>query len=709
MLRVFMVLALSAGVGLAAESLAQVPPALSAKPHPAAAPAPHAAALSPTHPPAAAKPKPVAAATAKPAQPVAAPPPAPVQANGARLAPGTPMPPAELEAFVDGVVRQAMTAHHIAGVAVSVVQNGQVVLDKGYGFAGTGRAVDPNTTLFRVGSISKTFTWIALMKEVEAGRMRLDSPINLYLPEPLQVRDQGFRRPIRVRDLMTHSAGFEDRALGQLFEKDPERIRPLADYLREERPRRVREAGVVSVYSNYGAMLAGAATSYVDGRPYQDLIDSEILGPLGLSHTSVREPYPARADLPRPMPSALAADLSTGYRWAGGGYRPQAFEYVTQGAPAGAVSSTAGDMARYMLMILNGGTLNGATVYGPDVAKGFRTTLQANAPGVNGWDDGFMEFSLPGGFRGQGHGGDTLWFHSMMVTVPDLNLGVFVTTNTDTGPVLATLLPQEIVGRFYAAPLISPKAGVPALFDDRAVYAGTYLDDRRPYHGLQKFVFTLIGQAKIAVTRDGRLLTPGGGGQQAWIPDGPAGQFQQVDGPERTAFEIENGKAVRWYPASGTTAFDRIGPLYQAPVLGLMAALALLASLATLIGLAVRDTRESRQTPTQARASLVQTTISLLWLVAMACFAAWAAGTGDVGRVMYGWPGPLVLISSACALVAALLTLLVLVMTPVVWRGGRRLDSWTIGRKLRFTVTSLIFAAFSVQLLLWGALAPWSG
>ncbi|HEX4198198.1 MAG TPA: serine hydrolase domain-containing protein [Caulobacteraceae bacterium] len=702
-----MVLALSVGVGLAAGAPAQVPPALSEKPHPAAAPAPHAAALATVHPLAtAAKPRPAPPAAAKPAQPAA---PVAVQANGARLAPGTAMPPAELEAFVDGAVRQAMSAHHIAGVAVAVVQNGQVVLDKGYGFAGTGRAVDPNTTLFRVGSISKTFTWIALMKQVEAGRMRLDSPVNLYLPEPLQVRDQGFKRPVFVRDLLTHSAGFEDRSLGQLFEKDPDRVRPLADYLRQERPSRVREAGVVSVYSNYGAMLAGAAASYVDGRPYQDLIDSEILNPLGLRHTSVREPYPARADLPRPMPSALAADLSTGYRWAGGGYQPQAFEYITQGAPAGAVSSTAGDMARYMMMILNGGALDGATIYGPDVARGFRTPLQANAPGVNGWDDGFMEFSLPGGFRGQGHGGDTLWFHSMMVTVPDLNLGVFVTTNTNTGVGLVTLLPQEIVGRFYAPPPAFPRAGVPSLFDDRAVYAGTYLDDRRPYHGLGKFVFTLIGQAQIAVTRDGRLLTPSAGGEQAWIPDGAAGQFQRVDGPGRTAFEIKNGKAVRWYPASGVTALDRVGPLYQAPVLGLMAALALLASLATLIGLAVRDTRESRQTPTQARASLVQTTISLLWLVAMACFAAWAAGAGDVGRIMYGWPGPLVLIASACALVAALLTLLVLVMTPVVWRGGRRLDSWTIGRKLRFTLTTLIFAAFSLQLLLWGALAPWSG
>jgi CubicO group peptidase (beta-lactamase class C family) len=624
------------------------------------------------------------------------------------LQPGSPIPPAELEAFVDGVVREAMATGHIAGAAVSVVQNGQVVLKKGYGFAAPGRPVDPDNTLFRIGSISKTFTWIALMKEVEAGRMRPSAPIDLYLPEPLQIPDQGFAQPILVRDLMSHSGGFEDRSLGQLFEKNPDRIRPLADYLREERPRRVRPPGQVSVYSNYGAMLAGEATSYVDGHPYQDLIESEITGPLGMAHTTFREPYPARADLPRPMPASLAAEVSTGYRWAGGSWRPQSFEYVTQGAPAGAGSSTAGDMARYMLMILNGGQLDGATIYGPATATGFRTTLFSSAPGVDGWDNGFMEFALPGGFRGQGHGGDTLWFHSALVTVPALNLGIFVTTNSDTGPLLTGTLPDRIVERFYAAPVL-PHPGVPSLVDDRSVYAGTYVNDRRAYRGLEKFVFMLIGQANISVTDDGRLLTPGEGGVQAWYPDGPPGHFRSVDGAETTAFQIRNGRAVRWFAPSGTTAFDRVGVIDRASTLAVMAALTALAAIATLVGLAVRDRRESRETPTQARASLVQTTVSILWLVAMASFGAWAAGSGDVGRIVYGWPGPFVIVASSCALVGAMLTVLLLVLTPVVWRGGRRLDSWSIWRKLRFTVTTVVFAAFAAQLLLWGALAPWSG
>ncbi|HEY2661211.1 MAG TPA: serine hydrolase [Caulobacteraceae bacterium] len=625
-----------------------------------------------------------------------------------RLSPGESVPPEQLQAFVDGVVRQAMSRDHIAGVTVAVVQNGQVVMKKGYGFAGPGRAVDPDQTLFRLGSISKTFTWIALMKEAEAGRIRLTAPVNLYLPEKLKVGDEGFKRDLLVRDLMTHSPGFEDRMLGQLFEENPARVRPLFEYLRQERPRRVREAGALPVYSNYGAALAGEAVSYVNGHPFQDLVETEITRPLGLDHTTFREPYPARSDLPAPLKTSLAADLSTGYRWAQGGYKAEPTEYLTHVAPAGAVSSTAGDMARYMLMILGGGQLDGTTIYNADTARGFRTTLQTSAPGVNGWDDGFMEFALPGGYRGQGHGGDTLWFHAGMVTVPALNLGVFVGTNTDTGPGLAHALPEQIVGRFYAPPQAEPRAGSPSLAQDRETYAGTYVDDRRPYGGLGKFALMLISQLKVSVTPDGRLLTTGGGRTQAWTPDGDSGRFLAVDGPQVSAFDVKDGRAQRWYAPSGATAFDRVGPLLQTPTLIVLAALTLLASIAVMVGQFTRDPREFRQTTSQSRANLVQATIAVLWIFSLVTFAAWGVGAQDQPHVILHWPGPFLLVASACALVAALLTLLTLVMSPWLWRGGRRLDSWSAGRKLGFTATTLIFTAFSVVLGLWGALEPWS-
>ena len=241
-----------AATAVAAQETSPPPPASP----PAASPAPAAAvpAVNPRGPvpytslqrqqrqrpaaAAAAAAAPVAVATtataAAPGAPLTAAAALPAAPSGARLAPGEAIPAAELESYVDGVVRSTMARDHIAGVTVSVVQNGQVVLKKGYGFANLSpaRKVDPDKTLFRVGSISKTFTWIALMKEIEAGRIRQDAPINLYLPERIQVRDQGYRAPVQVINLMDHSAGFEDRALGHLFERNFNRVRPLAEYLR---------------------------------------------------------------------------------------------------------------------------------------------------------------------------------------------------------------------------------------------------------------------------------------------------------------------------------------------------------------------------------------------------------------------------------------------------------------------------------------------
>ena len=651
----------------------------------------------------------VAGRAQSPAQEPAATAPAQPSA-GAALPPGTAIPPAQLEAFVDGVVHAQMASAHIAGVAVAVVQNGQVVLKKGYGVARLDPVapVDPDKTLFRIGSVSKTFTWIALMKEAEAGHLRLTEPVNLYLPEKLQIKDQGFKRPVLVRDLLSHSAGFEDRALGQLVERDPARIRPLADYLREERPRRVREAGSLPVYSNYGAALAGEAVVYVNGHRFQDIVDSEITGPLGMARTTFREPYPARPDLPAPMAPGLAADLSSGFAADGGLFRPQTFEYLSQIAPAAGASSTAGDMARYMQMILNGGQLNGATLYNADTARGFRTTLQTAAPGVNGFDDGFEEYTLPGGFRGQGHDGDTFWFHANMVTVPDLNLGVFVVANTDSAGGLVQSLPGQIVGQFYAPGTPAPRPGSPALANQARIYAGTYLNDRRAYGGLEKFYRLLTQEIRIRVTGDGHLVIAGPRAG-AWVPDGPDGHFHRVDGPDVLAFDVVDGRAKKLYMPSGATVFDRVGLLHQIPTLAFLAALTALASIANIVGLFTRDWRELRQTTTQSRAGLVQTTIACLWLLSMAAFGMWLLGTANAAELMYEWPGPLLLIASACAFVAAILTLLTVCMSPWVWKGGRRLDSWTDWRKLRFSISTLVYAAFSLVLLLWGALEPWSG
>jgi len=620
-----------------------------------------------------------------------------------------PLPAADLEAYVDGVVRDRMARDHIAGVTVAVVQNGQVVLKKGYGVASLRdrRQVDPDTTLFRVGSISKTFTWIALMNEVEAGRMRLDAPINVYLPEKLQLKDQGKKTPVRLRDLMTNTAGFEDRALGQLFERDPRRERPLELYLRQERPNRVREPGLLPAYSNYGVGLAGEALANVTGQPFEKVIADQVILPAGLTHTTFRENRPWRDDLPAPMAPALAAGLSDGFRWTPLGFQTEAPEFIGHIAPAGAASSTAGDMARYMTLLLNGGTIDGRTIFSPRTSAMFRTPMYRPAEGAPGWNAGFMDIPLPGGRRGFGHAGATLWFHSNLVMVPELGLGVFVAVNTDTGADLPASLPSTIIERFYA-----PRPEIPAASkitrDEARAYEGQFLTTRRAYGGLEGFIDRLIGQATVRAAPDGRLTLTIDGQSSQWTATDQPDTFAPASGAGLLVFQREDGKVARFFSPTGGAAFERIDFPHQRSLLTTFAVLAALAALATLVGVATRDRREARQTPTQARASLLQTIQAILWLVALVGVGVFASGADDMARAFYGWPSGWLLSASACAFVATLLTIATLAMLPVVWRGGRRVDSWTALRKLAFSCTTLIFLGFALLLAAWGFLEFWN-
>ncbi len=212
----------------------------------------------------------------------------------------------------------------------------------------------------------------------------------------------------------------------------------------------------------------------------------------------------------------------------------------------------------------------------------------------------------------------------------------------------------------------------------------------------------------VRVTEDGRVLTQGDGRDQAWTLAPSGDRLIAVDGPQTSQFLLEDGRAERWLPPGGQGAYDRAPLWLRLPALLAGAGLTLVAALLTLGGLFARSRRDYRQTAAQSRANLLQTTVSVLWLVAFSAFAVWVIRARDAAHVMYAWPGASLLVASTCAFVAAILTLLTLLMAPFTWRGGRRLDSWGAGRKLSYTFTSLLFTGFAVLLALWGALEPWS-
>src|SRR5262249_55607644 len=175
----------------------------------------------------------------------------------------------------------------------------------GYGLAdvATARVVDPDRTLFRPGSISKLFTTVAVMQLVQSGRLELDRDVNGYLDFPIP---PAFGQQVTVRDLLRHTAGFDETIRGLVF-FDSTRIEPLVDYVRANLPAREYPPGVIPAYSNYGMSLAGYLVQRISGLRFEDYVAERVFAPLGMSRATFRQP----------VPDSLRPFLSTGYRRAG--------------------------------------------------------------------------------------------------------------------------------------------------------------------------------------------------------------------------------------------------------------------------------------------------------------------------------------------------------------------------------------------------------
>src|SRR5262245_52732401 len=195
--------------------------------------------------------------------------------------------PSDLEAFFDGVVNVQLKSKHIAGAVVAVVVGDKLVFSKGYGYADVEarRKVDPEKTMFRIASISKLFTWTAVMQQVQEGKLDLNADVNSYLKD-VQI-PKTYEQPITLTHLMTPTPGLEEYRIGQ-NERAPDQVRPLGEVLKAQMPSGVRPPGVLSTYSNHGTAIAGHAVACVSGQSWQDYVDQRILKPLGMENTPGR-------------------------------------------------------------------------------------------------------------------------------------------------------------------------------------------------------------------------------------------------------------------------------------------------------------------------------------------------------------------------------------------------------------------------------------
>lgn len=438
---------------------------------------------------------------------------------------------ASLTAFVNGIMEQDMNRLQIPGAVISIVKDNKIILAKGYGSSNLEKAapVDPTTSMFRIASTTKLFTWTAVMQLVEQGKIDLDTDINTYL-KSLKI-PATYPEPITMRHLMTHTAGFEEGGVGYQITTDPAKLPgSISETLNKHMLARVRPPGQISSYSNYGATLAGLIVEEVSGVPYNDYIKKYIFDPLDMKYSTVVEP----------LPESFMPNKVVGYNSDNGSFIPGTPTFEGGFRPAGSGTVSAVDMAHFMIAHLQNGKYGDQQILRPETAELMHSTAFQFDKRLPGVDLGFAEKQI-NGLTLITHGGSDPMFNTGLYLVPAKHVGIFVSYNGGEGGDSAADLIQAFFNRYYPAPNAS-QAEFIASDESIQKFAGAYQFTRRNISDIDKF-FNFFAQLNVSV-EDNKLSLGSGSEQQLYSEVSP-NMFQLEGGTEQIAFRTnESGKVT---------------------------------------------------------------------------------------------------------------------------------------------------------------------
>jgi CubicO group peptidase (beta-lactamase class C family) len=338
-----------------------------------------------------------------------------------------------LAAFVDSLMASEMARDRIPGAAFVFVQNGQVLLSRGYGLADVARQrrVVPDSTIWRIGSISKAFTATAVMQLVDRGLVELDAPVERYVHRV--AIPHAYPEPITVRQLLDHTAGLDEIRPGTQA-PTRELVLPLAEFL-EHRLVQVRPPGRTIAYSTYGMTLAGELVEEVSGVDFETFLRRNIWDPLGMARSSID------------VPATLSGDVAMGYELQGDSLAPQPWEWYHT-TPASSVNTTASAMARFLLAHLQE-SAGSTPILSPRTMEEMHRHQVTMHPSIPGYALGFNEDFI-GDLRVLEHGGNVAGFSALMVLVPSERAGFFVVNHVE-GSTLRNNLKWLLLERFFPA------------------------------------------------------------------------------------------------------------------------------------------------------------------------------------------------------------------------------------------------------------------
>lgn len=587
---------------------------------------------------------------------------------------------AALEPFIDGAMQAEMNLGKMPGGVIAIVKDGKLLLSKGYGFSDIERRapIDPETSLFRIASTTKLFTWTAVMQLVEQGKLNLDVDVNTYL-KTFKI-PATYKQPITLRHLMTHTAGFEEGGIGYGITTDLARAPSIAETLAKHMPARIRPPGEMMAYSNYGAALAGLIVEQVSGIAFDDYIEQRIFAPLGMRHATVREP----------VPTALARYKVVGYAREDGQYVRKPATYEGGYRPAGSGSVSATDMSRFMLMALGGGSHDGRAILTP---AGMRQMLSRNFiyhPHLPAMGLGYYELNI-GGERAWSHGGTDPLFNTELYLFPDRRLGIFISFSGGDGNEAAGRLTTALIERLYPKPRPEPKITQTGSLER---YAGTYQFTRRNLTRIDKF-YSMMAQISVSVSGD-RLSVGSGNDMMTFVPIAD-NLFQEVGGTRQIAFRTDAAgdatylffDALTFAPLEHVAFLDRANLWY-----GLLGS-ALALFLSVILGLVCRWRLIAKMSRAERRTLWVSTAVAIWGTLSVVVLGFLLVATDLVERLSHisaSWR-----IALAMPIVFLGLTAWLLVALVNAWAG----KYWTLRGRLYHTAVALAAIATSLFFYKW--------
>jgi len=470
----------------------------------------------------------------------------------------------DVNAWLDGKLPDALKNGDIPGAVVTVVKDGQVVTTRGYGWADTGAsggqpvAVDPQKSLFRVASISKIPTSIAVMQLVEQGKVDLDADISAYLDFEIERR---FDEPLTLRHLLTHSAGFEEHGS----------LTPTTDleaYVKNDPPAQVFAPGTTPGYSNYGMALAGYIVQRVSGQPFETYVREHVLEQAGMT-TSTYE---------QPLPAGLAGSLGPGYTSTG---EEVPFE-VMGDFPAGSLTVSAPDFAAFMKAQLSRSPkLLREETWEQMWSPGLGEDKLGNRAKAGEMGLGYFDLSRHGQ-RVVGHGGDIPGWHSQFELYPEEKTGIFISYNgdgNDSSNSLREDLAQGFADRYFPGETVKASGSKDSAERARQV-AGSYVPSRTFWTTFLSAWMPAYSSVSIEHTGDGKLKVD----KTQYVEVEPW-VWRQVDGAGAIAAQVEDGKVVSLSQGPASTLLP-IMPVQQAlvPVFGVCLVLLLVVTVAWPVG-----------------------------------------------------------------------------------------------------------------------------